>query len=60
LFELPLPAVHRSLGPLILRHALEVLGGPAYELAADPAGRLVSFERVSIHGPRSIEDCVCD
>ena len=60
LFELPLPAVHRNLGPLTLRQALEVLSGPAYELAADPVRRLVSFERAPIIEPSSIEDCDCD
>jgi type IV pili sensor histidine kinase/response regulator len=60
LFELPLPAVHRSLGPLTLRQALEVLSGPAYQLATDPVRRLVSFERVPTIEPSSIEGCDCD
>lgn len=60
LFELPLPAVHRRLGPLTLRQALEVLSGPAYELAAHPVRRRVSFERIPNIEPSSIEECDCD
>ncbi len=45
LFELPLPAVHRSLGPMTLRDALEILAGPAFHLVQDPVHRLISFER---------------
>ncbi len=45
LFALPLPAVHRSLGPMTLRDALETLAGPAFHLVQDPVHRLVSFER---------------
>jgi len=45
LFALPLPAVHRSLGPMTLREALETLAGSAFHLAQDPVHRLVTFER---------------
>ena len=45
LFALPLPAVHRSLGPMTLRDALETLAGPAFNLVQDPVHRLVAFER---------------
>ncbi|MEA3241818.1 MAG: pili assembly chaperone [Pseudomonadota bacterium] len=45
LFALPLPAVHRSLGPMALRNALETLAGPAFHLVQDPVHRLVTFER---------------
>ena len=45
LFALPLPAVHRSLGPMMLRDALETLAGPAFHLVQDPVHRLVTFER---------------
>jgi len=45
LLGLPLPAVHRILGPMPLQSALETLAGPAYRLVEDPAHRLVSFER---------------
>jgi len=44
LFRLPLPAVHRNLGPLTLRQALETLAGPTFRLVQDPVHRLVSFE----------------
>ena len=45
LFTLPLPAVHRTLGPMPLRDALETLAGPAFQLVQDPVHRLVSFDR---------------
>lgn len=45
LFALPLPTVHRSLGPMTLRNALETLAGPAFSLVQDPVHRLITFER---------------
>ncbi len=45
LFALPLPAVHRSLGPMTLHDALKTLAGPAYRLVQDPVHRLITFER---------------
>lgn len=60
LFELPLPAVHRRLGPLTLRQALEVLSGPAYRPAMDPVRRRVSFERVPMSKLNAVEDCDCE
>ena len=45
LFTLPLPTVHRNLGPMTLRDALETLAGPAFHLVQDPVHRLVTFER---------------
>ncbi|MCP3994765.1 MAG: hypothetical protein GY722_06845, partial [bacterium] len=45
LFGLPLPAVHRSLGPMTLRDALATLAGPAFYLVQDPVHRLITFER---------------
>ncbi|MCU7943539.1 MAG: hypothetical protein KZQ87_12755 [Candidatus Thiodiazotropha sp. (ex Cardiolucina cf. quadrata)] len=45
LFALPLPVVHRSLGPMTLRAALETLAGPLFQLVQDPFHRLISFER---------------
>lgn len=45
LFALPLPAVHRSLGPMTIRAALETLAGPAFNLVQDPVHRLVTYER---------------
>jgi len=44
LFDLPLPAVHRNLGPLSLQKALETLAGPAFQLVQDPMHRLIAFE----------------
>lgn len=43
--SLPLPAVHRELGPTTLRIALEALAGPARRLQVDYASRTVCFER---------------
>ena len=39
-----LPAVHRNLGPMSLKDALETLAGPSWSLVYDPLNRLVSFE----------------
>ncbi|MCP3869205.1 MAG: pili assembly chaperone [Gammaproteobacteria bacterium] len=47
LFALPLPAVHRSLGPMTLRDALRTLVGPTFHLVQDPVHRLITFERCS-------------
>ena len=44
LLGLPLPAVHRNLGPIMLRQALETLVGPVFRLVQDPEHRLISFE----------------
>ena len=44
MLKLPLPAVHRNLGPITLRRALETLAGPVFQLIQDPIHRLVSFE----------------
>lgn len=44
LFALPLPTVHRHLGPMPIRQALQTLAGPAFRLIQDPVHRLVSFE----------------
>ena len=45
LFALPLPAVHRNLGPMTLRDALAILAGPAFHLVQDPVHRLITYER---------------
>ena len=45
LFALPLPAVHRSLGPMTLRDALATVAGSAFRLVQDPVHRLITFER---------------
>lgn len=44
LLGLPLPAVHRNLGPIMLKQALETLVGPVFRLVQDPVHRLISFE----------------
>ena len=43
LFGLPLPSVHRHLGPMTLRDALLALGGRAYELVVDDVYREVGY-----------------
>lgn len=43
--SMPLPAVHRELGPTTLGAALEVLAGPAWALHVNYAERTVCFER---------------
>lgn len=43
--SLPLPAVHRELGPTTLRRALQTLAGPAWRLTVDYAARSVCFVR---------------
>ena len=45
LLALPLPAVHRSLGPMTLRDALTTLAGRVFQLVQDPVHRLMTFER---------------
>jgi conjugative transfer region protein (TIGR03748 family) len=44
LLALPLPTVHRQLGPMPLRRALETLAGPTFQLVQDPLHRLIAFE----------------
>ncbi len=44
LLTLPLPAVHRELGPMPLIDALKVLAGPTHHLVIDPVHRLASFQ----------------
>ena len=48
LMALPLPAVHRNVGPMPLKRTLETLAGPAYRLVEDPVHRLVAFERCAM------------
>ncbi len=42
---LPLPEVHRQVGPVSVRSALDVLMGSAYRLQVDEAARVVSYRR---------------
>ncbi len=51
LFALPLPAVHRSMGPMTLKDTLETLAGPAFHLVQDPVHRLITFERCAANWP---------
>lgn len=44
LLNSPLPNVHRKLGPISLRTALNVLSGSTWDLVIDPLHRLISFE----------------
>jgi conjugative transfer region protein (TIGR03748 family) len=44
LLALALPTVHRQLGPMPLRRALETLAGPTFHLVQDPLHRLIAFE----------------
>lgn len=39
-----LPEVHRSLGPLRLNQALQILAGPVFQLVQDPLHRRIAFE----------------
>jgi len=43
LFGLPLPAAHLSLGPIVLRDALQILAGPAWTLQSNEQLRKVCF-----------------
>ena len=44
LLGLPLPTVHRNLGPITLQQALATLIGPVFRLVLDPVHRLIAFE----------------
>lgn len=44
LLSRPLPDVQRSLGPITLLDALEVLAGPAFRVQIDRVHRLIGFE----------------
>lgn len=44
LLSLPLPQVHRNIGPMTLDKALHTLSGDAFELVVDPVHRKVAFE----------------
>jgi conjugative transfer region protein (TIGR03748 family) len=51
LLSLPLPAVHRDIGPLTLQQALQTLAGPTFRLVQDPVHRLIAFERCALSWP---------
>jgi len=44
MLTLPLPQVHREIGPMTLDKALHMLSGEAFELVIDPVHRRVSYE----------------
>jgi conjugative transfer region protein (TIGR03748 family) len=50
LLRLPLPDVHRHLGPMTLREALLALGGKAYALVVDEVYREIGFKIVPTGG----------
>ena len=67
LLALPLPTVHRQLGPMPLRRALEMLAGLTFQLVQDPVHRLIAFERCSFDwrvardtGPRALSKVSSD
>lgn len=51
LLDLPLPAVHRRLGPITIENALQTLAGEPFQPVFDPVRRLVSFELKSAYLP---------
>lgn len=44
LLRLPLPEVHRQIGPMTLDVALRSIAGDAFDLVVDPVHRKVAFE----------------
>ena len=44
LLSLPLPQVHRNIGPMTLDRALHTLSGDAFELVVDPVHRKITYE----------------
>lgn len=44
LLSLPLPQVHRSLGPIRLRDALRAIAGSSWVMVEDPVNRLIAFD----------------
>lgn len=46
LINLPLPEVHRQLGPMTVKQVLNTLSGSAFMLVTDPVHRYISFEVV--------------
>jgi conjugative transfer region protein (TIGR03748 family) len=48
LFTRPIPEIHRQLGPMTLRDALNVLTTPAFVLVEDPVQRLISYQKVAV------------
>lgn len=44
LLRLPLPEIHRQIGPVTLDVALRTLAGDAFDLIVDPVHRKIAFE----------------
>jgi type IV pili sensor histidine kinase/response regulator len=44
LLSLPLPQIHRNIGPMTLDRALLTLSGEAFELVVDPVHRKIAYE----------------
>lgn len=44
LLSLPLPQIHRDIGPMTLDQALHTLSGEAFELIVDPVHRKIAYE----------------
>lgn len=44
LLALPLPQVHRNIGPIRLRDALQALAGSSWILVEDPVNRLIGYD----------------
>ena len=44
LLRLPLPHIHRKIGPMTLDRALHTLSGDAFELVVDPVHRKIAYE----------------
>lgn len=59
LLVLPLPNVHRSLGPMTLAAALQTLVGPTFRLVEDPMHRLIGFD-VCAHVANEVRERVAD
>ena len=53
ILAMPLPEVHRQLGPYSVRTALSVLLGSPFTLSVDPVQRLVSYRVVTPEAPGS-------
>ena len=56
MLALPLPGVHRTLGPLRLDQALQILAGPIFQLVQDPLHRRIAFELCSAPDLRARSD----
>jgi type IV pili sensor histidine kinase/response regulator len=44
LLSLPLPQIHRKIGPMTLDRALQTMSGDAFELVVDPVHRKITYE----------------